>query len=160
MKRLKSRIFSVLLAAVISAGLFMDVTVYAQNVEEETAVMEEQSRGVTLVWPVPGHTRISQGFHDGKAIDIADGSITGAPVVAAMGGIVTNIFLCGNTHHNYGDCNGFGTGLVIKGDDGRFYQYAHMQAGSIPPEAYRIPDTSRQWAAHGSGQSGGTGQSR
>ena len=54
MKRLKSRIFSVLLAAVIAAGLFMDVTVYAQNVEEETAVMEEQSRGVTLVWPVPG----------------------------------------------------------------------------------------------------------
>ncbi|MCI8732546.1 MAG: peptidoglycan DD-metalloendopeptidase family protein [Lachnospiraceae bacterium] len=154
MKRLKSRIFSVLLAAVIAAGLFMDVTVYAQNVEEETAVMEEQSRGVTLVWPVPGHTRISQGFHDGKAIDIADGSITGAPVVAAMGGIVTNIFLCGNTHHNYGDCNGFGTGLVIKGDDGRFYQYAHMQAGSIPPEAYR---TCRVEAGQQIGRVGSTG---
>lgn len=142
------------LAAVMAAGLFMDVTVYAQNVEDKTAVTESQSRGVTLVWPVPGHTRISQGFHDGKAIDISDGSITGAPVVAAMGGIVTNIFLCVNTHHNYGDCNGFGTGLVIKGDDGRFYQYAHMQAGSIPPEAYR---TCRVEAGQQIGRVGNTG---
>lgn len=154
MKRLKSRIFSVLLAAVIAAGLFMDVTAYAQNVEEEIEITEAQSQGVTLVWPVPGHTRLSQGFHDGKAIDISDGSITGAPVVAAMGGIVTNIFLCGNTHYNAGDCNGFGTGLVIKGDDGRFYQYAHMQAGSIPPEAYR---TSRVEAGQQIGRVGSTG---
>lgn len=154
MKRIKSRIFSVLLVAVMAVGMFMDVTVYAQNVEAEIEVTEAQSRGVTLVWPVPGHTRISQGFHDGKAIDIADGSITGAPVVAAMGGIVTNIFLCGNTHHNSGDCNGFGTGLVIKGDDGRFYQYAHMQAGSIPPEAYR---TSRVEAGQQIGRVGSTG---
>ena len=36
-----------------------------------------------------------------------------------------------------GDCNGFGTGLVILGDDGRYYQYCHMQANSIPTSAYR-----------------------
>ena len=35
-----------------------------------------------------------------------------------------------------GDCSGFGTGLVIAGDDGRIYQYAHMQAGSIPANVY------------------------
>lgn len=94
----------------------------------------------TLYWPVPGHTRLSQGFHNGNAIDISDGSISGATVVAAMGGTVTHIFLCGTQH--YGDssancCYGFGTGLVIKGDDGRIYQYAHMQANSIPSNVYR-----------------------
>lgn len=105
-------------------------------IEEETAE-ESRSSAATLVWPVPGHTNLSQGFHDGKAIDISDGSIAGATVCAALGGTVTNIFLCGNTHYNAGDCNGFGTGLVIRGDDGRFYQYAHMQAGSIPANVYR-----------------------
>lgn len=41
--------------------------------------------GVTLRWPVPGHTALSQGYHDGKAIDISDGSINGATVCAALG---------------------------------------------------------------------------
>lgn len=86
-----------------------------------------------LVWPVPGHKTLSQGFHDGNAIDISDGSIAGANVVAAIGGTVTHIYLCGQQHYgSAGDCNGFGTGLVIKGTDGRIYQYAHMQANSIP----------------------------
>lgn len=94
--------------------------------------------GVILTWPVPGHTNLSQGFHDQKAIDISDGNIAGAPVVAAYGGTVSSIFLCGIQHegsdHN---CNGFGTGIVITGDDGRFYQYAHMQANSVPANVYR-----------------------
>lgn len=94
----------------------------------------------TLYWPVPGHTRLSQGFHNGNAIDISDGSISGATVVAAMGGTVTHIFLCGTQHYGNSSancCYGFGTGLVIKGDDGRIYQYAHMQANSIPSNVYR-----------------------
>ena len=86
-----------------------------------------------LYWPVPNHTHLSQGFHDGKAIDISDENIAGADVIAAMGGTVTHIFLCTEQHYgSTGDCNGFGTGLVIAGDDGRIYQYAHMQGGSIP----------------------------
>lgn len=98
----------------------------------------KESRAVQLVWPVPGHTNLSQGFHDGNAIDISDGSIAGATVVAAIGGTVTHIYLCGDQHYGTsGDCNGFGTGLVIAGDDGRTYQYAHMQGGSIPSNVYR-----------------------
>ncbi|MGN1421690.1 MAG: M23 family metallopeptidase [Eubacterium sp.] len=89
--------------------------------------------GVKLYWPVPGHTNLSQGFHDGNAIDISDGTITGAKVIAAIGGTVTHKFTCTSQHYgSFGDCNGFGTGLVIKGTDGRVYQYAHMQGGSIP----------------------------
>lgn len=90
-----------------------------------------------ILWPVPGHTRLSQGWHNGNAIDISDSSIGGATVVAAMGGTVTNIFLCTDQHlgsnHN---CNGFGTGIVINGDDGRCYQYAHMMANSVPSNVY------------------------
>ncbi len=93
--------------------------------------------GVQLFWPVPGHTSLSQGFHDGNAIDISDGNIAGATVIAAIGGTVTSIYLCPDQHYgSTGDCNGFGTGLVINGDDGRVYQYAHMKAGSIPSNVY------------------------
>ena len=88
----------------------------------------------TLVWPVPASHTLSQGYHDGNAIDIK--ASTGSTVVAAMSGKVTTIYKCGKTHQNYGDCNGFGTGIVITGDDGRAYQYAHMQAGSIPSNVY------------------------
>lgn len=111
----------------------------------------------TLRWPVPGHTTLSQGYHDGGAIDISDGSIGGANVVAAMSGTVTQIWMCGRQHSgSYGDCNGFGTGLVIYGDDGRFYKYAHMQAGSIPTNAYR---TCRVEAGQVIGKVGTTGNS-
>lgn len=96
-----------------------------------------KSEAATLYWPVPGHTSLSQGYHNGNAIDISDGSIAGANVVAAMGGKVTHIYLCGTQHLGQtSDCNGFGTGLVIAGDDGRIYQYAHMQANSIPGSVY------------------------
>lgn len=96
----------------------------------------ETAHAASLYWPVPGHT--SHGaMHNGNAIDITDGSINGANVYAAMGGKVTTIYKCGTKHYgSYGDCNGFGTGIAIKGDDGRIYQYAHMQAGSMPSYVY------------------------
>ena len=101
--------------------------------EEEETEEADELYAATLVWPVPGHTSLSQGFHDGCAIDISDGGINGATVVAALGGTVTNKFTCSSQHYgSMHTCYGFGTGIVIKGDDGRFYQYAHMQGGSIP----------------------------
>ena len=94
----------------------------------------------TLAWPVPASRNISQGVHDKCAIDIS--APQGSTVVAAMGGTVQYIWKCPQTHYNYGDCNGFGTGLVIKGDDGRTYQYAHMMADSIPANVYRTAHVS------------------
>ena len=97
----------------------------------------------TLVWPVPGHKSLSQGFYYNNAnqyhygIDISDGNITGATIVAAMGGTVKYVRNC--TQHHPGsqhNCYGFGTGVVIIGDDGRAYQYAHMQGGSVPSNVY------------------------
>ncbi len=94
---------------------------------------QEAKAAEQLYWPVPGHTALSRGLHDKNAIDISDSSIAGANVIAALGGKVTYIYRCGSQHSgSYHTCNGFGTGLVIQGTDGRNYQYAHMQAGSIP----------------------------
>ena len=91
-------------------------------------------QAATLYWPVPNHKTISQGFHDGCAIDISDGSIKGANIVAAYPGTVYKKYTC--SHNTYPDCKdcclGVGTGIVIKGDDGRYYTYAHMKSGSIP----------------------------
>lgn len=95
------------------------------------------ANAVTLYWPVPGHRSLSQGFHDGNAIDISDGSIAGAKVITALGGTVIVKYTCAQQHYgSMGDCNGFGTGIVIRGTDGRTYQYAHMQANSIPSNVY------------------------
>ena len=93
----------------------------------------------TLMWPVPGHTALSRGWINGShyGLDIHDSSINGATIVAAMGGRVTHKWTCGTQHYgSYGDCNGFGTGIVIRGNDGRDYNYGHMQAGSIPSNVY------------------------
>lgn len=108
------------------------------TITENQVLRQANLKAATLIWPVPGHTRLSQGHHQGSAIDISDGSINGATVVAAIGGTVTYIFKCAQTHHlSDGDCRGFGTGIVIKGDDGRTYSYAHMQGGSMPANVYR-----------------------
>ena len=131
--------------------------VESESSDESSDFGIQVASNVTLYWPVPGHTHLSQGYHDGGCIDISDGSIGGATVVAAIGGTVTNIWMCGQQHYgSYGDCNGYGTGLVIKGDDGRFYKYAHMQAGSIPTNAYR---TCRVEAGQAIGKVGTTGNS-
>ncbi len=100
------------------------------------------SAGVTLVWPVPGYTKLTQGYHLGSAIDIGDSPSKNATIVSATSGTVTNVFKC--TQQHYGQsmgsngikCDGFGTGVVIKGSDGRFYGYAHMKANSIPSNIY------------------------
>lgn len=101
------------------------------------------SAAKALLWPVPGHTQLSRGWVPSQnhyAIDINDGSINGAPVVAAIGGQIVAIYKCGISPHTLDatkcSCNGFGWGIIIHGDDGRWYQYAHMQANSFPGYVY------------------------
>ena len=62
--------------------------------------------GGKLRWPVPGYTRLSQGYWSGhRAIDIP--APTGTPVVAAYGGTV--IF----AGWKYSGSDGYGGGLVV-----------------------------------------------
>ncbi len=94
-----------------------------------------------LTWPAlnRGQKNITQGYHKG-CMDIGGSKQT---VVAAMGGTVYKYYLCNKSHvpkNQGGDgkgasascCGGFGNGLIIKGNDGRYYQYAHMYKNSIP----------------------------
>ena len=118
------------LSLILSLALLISVALPMMAIDVNAAA--------THYWPVPGHTSLSRGFSaDHKALDIHDSSINGATVIAAMGGTVSRIYLCPQQHYgDYHDCNGFGTGLVILGDDGCYYQYAHMQANSIPSNVY------------------------
>lgn len=110
-----------------------------------------------LYWPVPRHYKLSQELHSGGAIDISDSSIENAPVHAAEGGTVTNVYHCTRNHEGeYGDCNGFGTGLVIKGNDGRYYEYAHLYPDSMPAQVYK---GARIKAGQWIGEVGNTGNS-
>ena len=112
-----------------------------------------------LYWPVPGHYKLSQGMHSGGAIDVGNARIENDPVFAAMGGTVTHTFHCtlnheGDTENCY--CHGYGTGVVIAGDDDRTYQYAHFYPGSMPDYVY---EGARIEAGQQIGAVGNTGNS-
>ncbi len=143
---MKKRVVSTVLALVMVLGLISWGVVPVKA-------------AISLYWPVPGHTRLSQGFHDSRAIDISDANITGATVIAAIGGTVDRVFNCSRNH--YGDksctaCYGYGTAVSIKGTDGRIYMYAHMQAGSVPSGIYSGASVS---ACQSLGKVGNTGNS-
>lgn len=100
--------------------------------------------GIKLIWPVPGYEgNISQHLHANNGIDISCEGIDGAYVCAAEGGKVVAKFECNDNHPGMDEgcpngCYGFGNGVVIYNPTNhRIYQYAHMQAGSIPADVYK-----------------------
>lgn len=120
---MKKRVLSLFLS-VLMVVTMLPVTAYADR--------------PSLTWPVPGYYDESQGYHANNAIDIWAGGTEGAEIVAAAGGKVYQRFDCDKHHGQYDECfcYKFGTGLVIRGYDGRLYQYAHMQYQSIPSNVY------------------------
>lgn len=122
-KKLSTRIFSIFLSLLMVVSILpaSAITASAANI---------------LQWPVPQNRNLSQGFHDGSAIDIGGDNFE---VYAAMGGTVIQVFKC--TRQHYGDysgncCYGFGTGVVIRGTDNRTYQYAHFKANTLDSKIY------------------------
>lgn len=149
-RKMRKKIQSIFLAIAMVVSIFQGVP--GLNIDWAP----KSQAATTLYWPVEGHTSHG-GLHAKNAIDIRDAGIGGATVRAAIGGTVTKKTTCTRQHYNSnGDCNGFGTGLVIAGDDGRTYQYAHMQGGSIPGN---IGVGSRVNAAQSIGRVGTTGNS-
>jgi murein DD-endopeptidase MepM/ murein hydrolase activator NlpD len=122
--------------------LIIGVIIFCCNVlfEKDIKTVDYSDPGydAAIYWPVPGHYKLTQGLHSDGAIDVGDGRIENEPVHAAVGGTVTHTYYCTLNHEGeMGDCYGFGTGLVIKGDDGRIYQYAHLFQGSMPAYVYK-----------------------
>jgi murein DD-endopeptidase MepM/ murein hydrolase activator NlpD len=95
------------------------------------------THGGKFIWPVPGHTRISSGyewrtdpkqFHYG--LDISDGGIYGAKVVAAADGVV----VVSDDEEDSGAFAGFGNVVVIShgGDGGTHVTlYGHMRERAV-----------------------------
>ncbi len=145
---MKKRALSLVLAAVLLLGLVATLIVPA-------------SAAPIRYWPVPGHTHVGGGYsppgHYG--IDINGAGVEGKTVVNVIGGTVCAIYKCERNH--YGDasancCYGFGTGVVIAGEDGYYYQYAHMQGGSMPGYVYYGAKVPAGWEI---GKVGNTGNS-
>lgn len=142
-KKLSTRIVSVFLSLLMVVSILPAGAITA-------------SAATALFWPVPGHTSLSQKEHDNSAIDIP--APLGTNIVAAIGGTVYKKYTCTKNHYpNLGDCDGVGTGLIIKGSDGRYYTYAHMKAGSI---SNSIKAGSKISAGQTIGKVGNTGNSK
>ncbi|SEK79906.1 Murein DD-endopeptidase MepM and murein hydrolase activator NlpD, contain LysM domain [Ruminococcus sp. YRD2003] len=130
----------------------------AQRLEEERLrSLQQQSGGYTsnytgpmnftvnsgaagLAWPVPGHSGITSyyGYRWGTlhgGIDISDGGIMGAPVVAARSGTV--IRMNNSCSHNYGkssSCgcgNGYGNYVAISHDGTYSTLYGHLTSAAV-----------------------------
>lgn len=113
---------------------------------------EEKSPDSTIpttsgyVWPVPGHYTLTstwnedRGSYNHGAIDISDGSILNAEIVAAESGTV--VLSNDDCTHNYGkedSCGcggGYGNYLMIDHGDGKATLYAHMTSLTVSSGTY------------------------
>lgn len=95
----------------------------------------------SFVWPCPGHTNLTSTFEEWRgtknhgALDIADGSVYGAKVVACYDGTVfsTNA----NCPHDYGkfsSCGcggGYGNYVMIDHGNGKISIYGHLSGVTV-----------------------------
>ena len=98
------------------------------------------------VWPCPGHHNLTslyeewRGYYNHGALDIADGSIMGATVVAASGGTV--VATCTSCPHNWGkyySCGcggGYGNYVWINHGNGKETVYAHLTSVAVSTGQY------------------------
>lgn len=98
------------------------------------------------VWPTPGHYYLTsewnedRGSYNHGAIDIADGSIMNADVVAAESGVV--VLSNNSCTHNYakdGSCGcggGYGNYLMIDHGNGKATLYAHLTSLTVSSGSY------------------------
>ncbi len=99
-----------------------------------------ESAGV-FVWPCPGHTNLTSTFDEWRgannhgALDIADGDVYGAKVIACYDGVV--ISTCTSCTHDYGkfeSCGcggGYGNYVMIDHGGGKVSIYGHLSGVAV-----------------------------
>lgn len=98
------------------------------------------------VWPVPGHYELSSVWNEDRttynhgAIDISDGSIMNATIVAAESGVVVlSNDVCDHNYAKEGSCGcggGYGKYLMIDHGGGKATLYAHMTSLTVSSGDY------------------------
>lgn len=121
----KAQAFSTMMANKMGWRRYGD-PLYVPHVLEHYAATET-SASTNVLWPVPGHTNITSGFGSRwgtthKGLDISDGSVNGAPIVAATDGVViqASFGVAGSGYGGYGNC------VAIDNGNGVITLYAHM----------------------------------
>ena len=98
------------------------------------------------VWPCPGHNNLTsifeewRGYYNHGALDIADGGIMGATVVAAAGGtVVATNRSCLHNWGKYYSCGcggGYGNYVWINHGNGKETVYAHLTSVAVSTGQY------------------------
>lgn len=110
----------------------------AQQNGDSTIVVESDG---SFVWPCPGHTYLTSTFEEWRgssnhgALDIADGSVYGAKVVACYDGTVfsTNSG-CPHDYGKYSSCGcggGYGNYVMIDHGNGKISIYGHLSGVTV-----------------------------
>ena len=115
----------------------------------EESTSSEQTQPVAAsgyVWPVPGHYNLTSVWNEDRdtynhgAIDIADGSIMNAEIVAAESGtVVLSNDACVHNYGKDGSCGcggGYGNYIMIDHGDGKATLYAHMTSLTVSSGDY------------------------
>lgn len=107
---------------------------------------EEEVYSSGYVWPVPGHYYLTsqwnedRGSYNHGAIDISDGSIMNAQVVAAESGtVVLSNDTCTHNYGKDGSCGcggGYGNYLMIDHGSGKATLYAHLTSLTVSSGTY------------------------
>ncbi len=112
-----------------------------EQVQQGSNEIVVPSDGHTFVWPCPGHTYLTSTFDEDRgasshgALDIADGNIYGAKVVACYGGTVFST--CTYCPHDYGkfsSCGcggGYGNYVMIDHGNGKISIYGHLSGVTV-----------------------------
>ncbi len=124
---------------------------YNNNDNDETSDYYEEDPAVPVsdgkyVWPLPGHTYLTSTFDEWRgadnhgALDIADGNVYGAKVIACAGGTVFST--CTTCTHDYGkfeSCGcggGYGNYVMIDHGNGKISIYGHLSNVVVEPGQY------------------------
>lgn len=121
----------------------------SQNSEPETETENPtptQEPNGKYVWPCPGHTYLTSEFEEWRgtynhgALDIADGNIYGATVIACYDGVVFSANdYCPHDYGKFESCGcggGFGKYVMIDHGGGKISIYGHLSSVAVSTGQY------------------------